>query len=33
LGASAEKLKGVKGIGRVRAETIREVLDAEWSLP
>jgi Fanconi anemia group M protein len=33
LGASAEKLKGVKGIGAVTAETIREVLDAEWSLP
>ena len=33
LGASSEKLKGVKGVGRVTAETIREVLDAEWSLP
>lgn len=33
LGASAEKLKAVKGVGRVIAETIREVLDAEWSLP
>ena len=32
LGASAEKLKGVKGVGRVTAETIREVLDADWSL-
>ena len=32
LGASAEKLKSVKGIGGVTAETIREVLDAEWSL-
>lgn len=32
LGASAEKLKAVKGVGRVTAETIREVLDAEWSL-
>jgi ERCC4-type nuclease len=33
LGASSETLKGVKGVGRVTAETIREVLDAEWSLP
>jgi DNA excision repair protein ERCC-4 len=33
LGASSEKLKGVKGVGAVTAETIREVLDAEWSLP
>jgi len=33
LDASSEKLKGVKGVGRVTAETIREVLDAEWSLP
>ena len=33
LGASSEKLKGVKGVGRVTAETIREVLDTEWSLP
>jgi Fanconi anemia group M protein len=33
LGASSEKLKGVKGVGRVTAATIREVLDAEWSLP
>ena len=33
LCASSEKLRGVKGIGAVTAETIREVLDAEWSLP
>jgi Fanconi anemia group M protein len=33
LGASSEALKGVKGVGRVTAETIREVLDAKWSLP
>jgi Fanconi anemia group M protein len=33
LGASTETLKGVKGVGRATAETIREVLDAEWSLP
>ena len=33
LGASSEALRGVKGVGRVTAETIREVLDAEWSLP
>jgi Fanconi anemia group M protein len=33
LGASSETLKGVKGMGRATAETIREVLDAEWSLP
>jgi Fanconi anemia group M protein len=33
LGASSETLKGVKGVGRVTAETIREVLDTEWSLP
>ena len=33
LAASSETLKGVKGVGGVTAETIREVLDAEWSLP
>jgi len=33
LGASSETLKGVKGVGRVIAENIREVLDAEWSPP
>jgi DNA excision repair protein ERCC-4 len=33
LTASAETLKGVKGVGRVTAETIRKVLDAAWSLP
>jgi ERCC4-type nuclease len=33
LSASSETLKGVKGVGRATAETIREVLDAEWSLP
>jgi Fanconi anemia group M protein len=33
LGASSETLKGVKGVGRATAETIRKVLDAEWSLP
>jgi ERCC4-type nuclease len=33
LGASTETLKGVKGVGRATAETIRKVLDAEWSLP
>jgi Fanconi anemia group M protein len=33
LGASPVALKSVRGIGRVTAETIREVLDAEWRLP
>jgi DNA excision repair protein ERCC-4 len=33
MGASSEKLKDVKGVGRVTAETIREVLDTAWSLP
>lgn len=33
LAASSDTLKGVKGVGRVTAETIREVLDAKWSLP
>jgi DNA excision repair protein ERCC-4 len=33
LAASSETLKGVKGVGRVTAETIREVLDAAWSMP
>jgi ERCC4-type nuclease len=33
LSASSETLKGVKRVGRATAKTIREVLDAEWSLP
>ena len=33
LGAPSEALKGVKGVGRVTAEIIREVLDAAWTSP
>ncbi|MFZ0133627.1 MAG: ERCC4 domain-containing protein [Desulfobacterales bacterium] len=33
LGASVEALQDARGIGRVRAQGIRKVLDATWSMP